>query len=93
MNLRWAVSYNKCPMMISGADLKRYLDGHRRAERVLRAETLRRLASLTVEQARDEYDSLCRVWEMSRALDDPAGPNRRAFPERVALRRRLSGRR
>jgi hypothetical protein len=80
-------------MAVSGADLRRYLDGHRRAERVLRAETLRRLASLTVEQARDEYDSLCRVWEMSRALADPAGLDRRAIQERVALRRRLSSRR
>jgi hypothetical protein len=80
-------------MAVSGADLKRYLDGHRRAERVLRAETLRRLASLSVEQARDEYDSLCRVWEMSRALEDPAGLDRRAIQERVVLRRRLSGRR
>ncbi len=80
-------------MAVSGADLKQYLDGHRRAERVLRAETLRRLASLTVEQARDEYDSLCRVWEMSRALADPAALDRRAIQARVALRRRLSGRR
>ena len=80
-------------MTISGAGLKRYLDGHRKAERVLRAETLRRLASLTVEQARDEYDSLCRVWEMSRPLGDSAGLDRRAIEERVALRRRFSGRR
>ena len=80
-------------MAVSGADLKRYLDGHRKAERVLRAETLRQLASLTVEQARDEYDSLCRVWEMSRALENPAELDRRAIEERVALRRRLSSRR
>ena len=80
-------------MTVSGADLKRYLDGHRRAERVLRAETLRQLASLTVEQGRDEYDSLCRVWEMSGALENPAELDRRAIRERVALRRRLSGRR
>ena len=80
-------------MAVSGADLKGYLDGHRRAERVLRAETLRRVASLTVEQARDEYDSLCRVWEVSRALGDSAGLDRRAIQEHVALRHRLSGRR
>jgi hypothetical protein len=80
-------------MAVSGADLKRYLDGHRKAERVLRAETLRQLASLTVEQARDEYDSLCRVWEMSRELENPAELDRRAIEERVALRRRLSSRR
>jgi len=60
---------------------------------MLRTETLRRLASLTVEQARDEYDSLCRVWEMSRGLEDPAVLDRRVIQERVALRRRLSGRR
>lgn len=80
-------------MAVSGADLKRYLDGHRRAERVLRAETLRRLASLTVEQSRAEYDSLCRVWEVSRARADSAGLDRRVIQERVALRYRLNGRR
>lgn len=80
-------------MGLSRADLKRYLDGHRAAERVLRAETLRRLASLSVEGARDEYDALCRVWQASRALADPAGLDRRAIEERVALRRRLSSRR
>jgi hypothetical protein len=80
-------------MVVSSADLRQYLDGHRRAERVLRAETLRRLASLTVEQSRDEYDSLCQVWDMSGALEDPAGLDRREIQERVALRRRISGRR
>lgn len=80
-------------MTVSGADLRRYLDGHRAAERILRAETLRRLATLSVEGARDEYDSLCRVWQASCALADPTGLDRRAIEERVAFRRRLSGRR
>lgn len=79
-------------MAVSRADLKRFLDGHRAADRALRAEAPRRLASLTVEAARAEYDSLCRVWEMSRALA-AAALERRAIENRVALRRRLGGRR
>jgi hypothetical protein len=47
--------------MVSGDDPRRFLDGHRRAGPVLRAESLRRLRRLTVEDARAEYDSLCRV--------------------------------
>jgi hypothetical protein len=36
---------------VSPEDLRRYLRGHRAAARWLRAEALRALASLTVEQA------------------------------------------
>jgi len=77
--------------MISRDDLKRFLDGHRVADARLRQETLRRLASMSVEEARVEYDSLCRVWERSRPLDDGAALDRRAIQDRVALRRRLGG--
>lgn len=50
-------------MAVSREDLRRYLDGHRRADKRRRDETLRRLVELTVDGARAEYDSLCRVWE------------------------------
>ena len=78
-------------MTVSRADLKRFLDGHRTAERVLRAETLRRLASLTEEEARTEYDSLCHVWEASRSGGNTQAMDRQAIDQRVALRRRLAG--
>ncbi len=79
--------------MVSRADLERYLDGHRRAAARLREAELRRLASLTADEARVEYDSLCRVWEASRQLGDQTALDRRAIADRVALRRRLAGRR
>ncbi|MFZ1060862.1 MAG: hypothetical protein WAP47_16895 [Candidatus Rokuibacteriota bacterium] len=79
--------------MVSRDDLKRFLQGHRAADPRLREEALRRLASLSVDDARAEYDSLCRVWEASRGLDDEAALDGRAIQERVALRRRLAGRR
>jgi len=79
--------------MVSRADLRRFLDGHRTAAARLREEALRRLAPLTVDEARAEYDSLCRVWEASRALADQVALDRRAIEDRVALRRRLVGRR
>lgn len=80
-------------MRVSRDDLKRFLDGHRAAGARLRKETLRRLPSLSVDDARAEYDSLCLVWERSRALGDGSALDRRAIQERVALRRRLGGRR
>lgn len=79
--------------MVSRDDLERFLEGHRRAEARLRKETLRRVARLTVDEARAEYDGLVRVWETSRALGDRAAMDRRAIQERVALRGRFSGRR
>lgn len=75
--------------MVSRDDLKRFLEGHRVADARLRRDTLRQLESLTVDEARADYDSLCRVWEASRALDDGSALDRRAIQDRVALRRRL----
>lgn len=80
-------------MRVSRDDLKRFLDGHRAADARLREEALRRLRSLSVDDARMEYDSLCRVWETSRLLGDRTALDRRTIQERVALRRRLAGRR
>jgi len=77
--------------MVSREDLDRFLQGHRRADALLREQTLLRLASLTVDEARAEYDSLCAVWEMSRGTGDEAALDRRAIADRVALRRRLAG--
>jgi len=79
-------------MGVSRADLRRYLDGHRAADAHLRKETLRRLPMLSLEEARAEYDSLCRVWEASRGSGDEARIDRRAIQDRVTLRRRFSGR-
>lgn len=76
-------------MAVSSDDLRRYLDGHRRAEARLRAETLQRLRLLTEGEAREEYTSLWRVWETSRFAGDQAALDRLAIADRVALRRRL----
>lgn len=79
-------------MRVSRDDLQRFLEGHRAANARLRDDALRRVRSLSVEEARAEYDSLCRVWETSRGLGDQAALDRRAIEERVALRRRLGQR-
>lgn len=54
---------------------------------------LRRLPALSVDAARAEYDSLCRVWETSRRPAEEAAIDRRAIEDRVAFRRRIAGRR
>ena len=77
--------------MVSREDLDRFLQGHRTADALLREQTLRRLSSLTVEEARAEYDSLCAVWAMSRGTRDEATLDRWAIADRVAFRRRLAG--
>jgi len=79
--------------VVSRDDLKRFLDGHRAADARLRRETLRRLATLSVDAARAEYDALCRIWERTRTLGNVAALDRRAIQDRVALRRRFAGRR
>ncbi len=80
-------------MRVSRADLQRFLDGHRAASARLRAATLKRVAALSVEESRAEYDALCRVWEHSRAAAAQAALDRRAIADRIALRRRLAGHR
>ena len=75
--------------MVSRRDLMRFLDGHRAAEAVLRRMALERVAALSVNEARTEYDSLCRVWEASRDAGDGGALDARSIADRVALRRRL----
>jgi len=78
---------------VSRADLRRFLDGHRAADARLREETLRKLPALSTDEARAEYDSLCRVWETSRLAADAGRLDHGAIDERIALRRRLARRR
>lgn len=40
-----------------------FLEGHRRANEVIRAERKKRLSQLTVEDSLREYDALCKIWE------------------------------
>jgi hypothetical protein len=70
-------------------DLRRFLVGHRAAARRLRAETLRALRDLTVEQAREEYDRLCAVWREPESPGERRALDRLALRDRVALRRKL----
>jgi len=44
-------------------DIQAFVEGHRRAAELLKAERKKRLASLTPEEAREEFLSLWRVWE------------------------------
>ena len=80
-------------MPVTREDLRRFLEGHRTAGARLRAETLRRLPLLTVDEARNEYDSLCHVWEASGSRADGGALDRRAIADRIVLRRRLDRRR
>lgn len=76
-------------MSVHPEDVRRCLVGHRAAARRLRAETLRALRDLTVEQARTEYDRLCAVWREPESPDERRAPDRLAIRDRVALRRKL----
>ena len=76
-------------MAVSKEDLKRFVEGQRVANAMVREETWRRLATLTVEEARDEYDELCRLWESSPAHHDLGDLDRMRMGELVKVRQRL----
>ena len=76
-------------MAASKADLKRFLEGQRVVNALVREETWRRLATLTIEEARQEYDGLCRLWESSPAGQDVGDLDRMRIDELVKLRQRM----
>ena len=68
--------------------LQRLLRGHA----ILRELRLRELRTLSVADARAQYDDLVQTWQ-SGPRDRGAALERQAIEHRVALRRRLAGRR
>ena len=46
-------------MPVSREDLRRFIEGHARANAIIAEERWERLAHLTVEEARRLYDGLC----------------------------------
>ena len=76
-------------MAVSKEDLKRFVEGHRVANALVLEATWRRLATLSVEEAREEYDGLCRLWESSPARHDLGDLDRIRVEELVKLRQRL----
>ena len=76
-------------MAVSKEDLRRFVAGQRVANALVREETWRRLAMLTVEEARKEYDELCRLWESNPARHDLGDLDRLRVDELVKCRQRL----
>lgn len=76
-------------MAVSKEDLKRFVEGHRVFNALVREETWRRLATLTVDEAREEYDALCRLWEANPARGDLSDLDRVGIGELVKFRQRL----
>lgn len=75
---------------VSQKDLKRFVEGQRAFNAFVREETWRRLATLTVEEAREEYDHLCRLWESNPGRHDLGDLDRVEIDELVKLRQRLN---
>jgi hypothetical protein len=73
-------------------DVRDHLQRLRRGHAILRELRLRELRTLSVADARAQYDGLVRTWQ-ARPRDLGAALERRAIEQRVALRRRLAGRR
>jgi len=59
-------------MAIVKKELQRFLEGHVRAGAVIAHERRQRLQSLTEEQARREYESLCQIWQPNRSPESMA---------------------
>jgi hypothetical protein len=79
-------------MTLGPADVRDHLERLRRGHAILRDLRLGELRTLSVDEARLQYDQLVRAGQ---AQSHDRGPEleRRAIEERVALRRRLAGRR
>lgn len=73
-------------------DVRDHLQRLRRGHAILRELRLRELRALSVTDARAQYDNLVRTWQ-SGPRDLGAALERQAIEHRVALRRRLAGRR
>lgn len=73
-------------------DVRDHLERLRRGHAMLRDLRLRELQTLSVDEARAQYDALVRTSGAQRA-DLGETLERRAIEQRVALRRRLAGRR
>jgi hypothetical protein len=70
-------------------NVRRFIEGQRALNALVREETWRRLATLTVDAARQEYDALCRLWESSPARHDLGDLDRMRIHQLVRLRQRL----
>jgi hypothetical protein len=79
-------------MSAEPADVRDHLERLRRGHAILRELRLGELRTLSVDEARLQYDQLVRAGE-TQFRDRGPELERRAIEERVALRRRLTGRR
>jgi hypothetical protein len=79
-------------MDLTPPDVRDHLQRLRRGNALLRELRLRELRQLSVADARAQYDRLVRTWQAQASHRGPA-LERRAIERRVALRRRLTGRR
>lgn len=76
-------------MAVSKDELKRFVEGQRVVNALVREETWRRLATVTVEEAREEYDGLCRLWESNPTRHDLGDLDRIRIDELMRLRQWL----
>jgi hypothetical protein len=79
-------------MSLGPADVRDHLERLRRGHAILRELRLAELRTLSVDEARLQYDQLVRAGQ-TQFHDRRPELERRAIEERVALRRRLTGRR
>jgi len=79
-------------MSLRPADVRDHLERLRRGHAILRELRLGELRTLSVDEARLQYDQLVRAGQ-TQSHDRGPELERRAIEERVALRRRLTGRR
>ncbi len=76
-------------MAVSKEDLRRFVEGQRAFNALVQEETWRRLATLTVEEARQEYEALCQLWESNPVRHDLGDLDRMRIAMLVTLRQRM----
>lgn len=70
--------------------LQQFVTGHVAAAGVMAEEEAQRLATLSMEQSRAEYESLCAVWEANPHREGLELLAQRRIEELLELRRRLN---
>jgi hypothetical protein len=69
--------------------LKNFLEGHRKASELIRAEKKKWLSQLTAEDSVRQYDVLCKMWEMNHQKEGLERLEKRRIIFLVEIRQRF----
>ena len=75
---------------VQRSELLRFLEGHRKANELTKAEKRIRLSQLTEEESLHEYDALCGIWEANPKKERTEMPERQRISFLLERRSRFN---